>query len=91
MVVMGGTGPHGCPKTRLPKRHKSFGETERLQALWPEQREARCTGGDAERGKALRHLELQKPPNLLEAWWAQHGGLRRPKVREKVASSRQTP
>lgn len=36
-------------------------------------------------------MELQTPPNLLEAWRAPHGGLLRPKVHEKVASSLQTP
>lgn len=74
----------------MPRRHKSLGETERLQALWPEWREARCTGDDEEGGKALRHLELQNPPNLLEAWWVQHGVLLRPKAHMKVVSSFQT-
>lgn len=57
--------------TSRPGFPEALGKLERLQALWPEWREARCTGGNKDEGKALRRLEPQKPPNLLEAWWAQ--------------------
>lgn len=54
---------------RLVYRHESLGDAEKApgpvarvegsQELWGQQ------GGK----ESLRHLEPQKPPNLLEAWW----------------------
>lgn len=83
-----------APRPGCPEDMKALGTLKRFRALWPEQRETRCSGARKRKGKALRPSEPQKPPNLPEAWGHNTGPAETreasPRAHTKAASSLQT-